>query len=128
MAIIKQPVVEVKMCYDPQLINGIIEKIDKDPEIAPKGLAQIDFYHNLASVLRFNGELMDVTVDRDVHVPDDDPRLKNVGVPQKEVKVWDRDTDSELEVNPDPADIVSDIAPDTAQREAAEEPNLFDGA
>lgn len=100
MEIVTQPTHEVKVCFNPELINGILEKIDKDPEIAPKGLAQINFFHHLVTILQCNGELMDVVVERKVGIPNssdamDDTVMVGAQSPREGETVWSAENSEE---------------------------------
>ncbi len=59
---VNKQVSSVKICFDPDMINGIVNRIDADPTIAPKGVAQIEFYFYLLQILR-SGQPMDITVE-----------------------------------------------------------------
>ncbi len=86
MEMMQKQITEAKLCFYPNQINNILERIDTDPNVGPKGLNQIEFYQQLISTLRYGGELMDITVTRDVPVPPPD-HIRHRPMPPQEVPV-----------------------------------------
>lgn len=87
---------EVKLCFDPDTINNVLRRIDTDPALAPKGLAQIEFYYHLADILKNGGELIEMTVEKEVPVEDEPHVVREVPI-AKEEQVWSADGEVPIE-------------------------------
>ena len=99
MKTVKRSVSEVKVCFDPQLIEEILSKIDHDPSIAPKGISQIAFYNELVNTLQYRGEMMEVTVSREVPVDEQVSSGANRTVPANGgTTVWSAEDDDTEEM------------------------------
>lgn len=89
MEMIKQPITETRLCFDPQAINNLLMRIDTDPEIGPKGISQISFYNDVINTLRYGGKMMNITTEIDVPAPETSPTPPAEGVP-----VWTPNDDA----------------------------------
>ena len=78
MRTVKIPEKEVKVCFDVQQINSLLARIDNDPDVGPKGIAQIQFYGELTAVLQHGGKVMEITIEKETSIPDECPTPPDV--------------------------------------------------